>query len=150
MGIQLDRPREQIDQPDFLGQALGCLGRGIATELQLALLASHFLDQAAIDIVLVGTVALLAEEVAVRIRRCEAGDIEDTDIDCRHCDHGLLACRSRRLDLHLQLGFRQHFLWCVQRDGEFAVAALEGQMGQPQCASRGHLLAAVARTQHRH
>jgi hypothetical protein len=81
--IEHHRAAEQVDQAQLLRQAAGRLRRGVATELQLAFLAIHLLDQPAIDVVSVGAVTQFGEEEGERIRTGIAGDVEDADIDCR-------------------------------------------------------------------
>jgi hypothetical protein len=67
LGVERHRAAEQIDQAHLLRQALGRLGRGVAAELELALLAVHLFDQAAVDVVEVVPVAQLGEEETVRV-----------------------------------------------------------------------------------
>jgi hypothetical protein len=66
-----------------------CGQRHVATEADLGDAAFEALDHPAIDVVRIHAEAALGEEMRVRIRHREAGDVEDADIDRGHRD---IAC----------------------------------------------------------
>ena len=143
VGVERHRAAEQVDQAHLLRQALGRLGRGVATPLQLALLPGHAFDEAAVDVVEVVPVAQLGEEEAVRVGALEAGDIEDADIHCGERDHGRLPLRIGHLDLHLERLVGRHLLRRFHRHIQLAVAAFERQVGKAEGAGGGDAGAAL-------
>ena len=147
--VERDRATEQINQPHFFRQALGVAFAGIATKPLLGLVAVHLLDQLAIKIQQVGTVAMFAEEKVARVGRGVARDVEDADINRRQRHDGLTALEglARRvgepdLDRHFLLG---HGLG-RGADGELELARLarQRQMHQAQRPRRGDALALAA------
>ena len=86
----------------------GCVGRlpsrlplAVAADMDRAGRALHAVDQHAPEVADLDRQLALAEEIGARVRRLEAGEVEDADVDRRDGDARLLARREAGdLDRH--------------------------------------------------
>ena len=107
--------------------------RRVTTEGQTGQTALAGFDQLAIDVQLVGAVALAAEEGGKGIGRCVLGDIEDADVHRRH-QHlyllGQFAPGTAGLHLDLEGLVRTHLLRRRQLHGQLPGRPLQRQVQQ--------------------
>ena len=127
----------------------------VAAGMDRARRALHAVDQHAPEVADLDRELALAEEVGARVRRLEAGEVENADVDRRHRHPRLLARREAR-DLDRQghrlarLGERRR----VERDVELARVRRDAEPGErrspgPACAARRRRAAGGSARPHR-
>ena len=155
VGIERHRAAEQVDQPNLARQALCIALAGVAAEALLGHVAFHALDQLAVQVLHVGVVAVLAEEVVGRVGRGKARDVEDAHIHRRHGDDGAaaadgLAGRIGHLHFHRHALLGHRLGRRVERHLQLARITCERQMHQAERARRRHAVALAARAKGHH
>ena len=112
--------------------AFAALGHGrVAAECQARQTALPGLDQLAVDIQLVGTVGLAAEQAGERVRGLEIGDVEDAHVHRRQQHMHLFrhaAIGVGGLEFHGQRLLGAHLLRGLQGQSELAFGTVQRQM----------------------
>ncbi len=109
----------------------------VAARVDGAGCALHAVDQHAPQVADLDRKLALAEEIGARVRRLEAGQVEDSDVDRRHRHPRLLARRKARdLDRQRHRLARLHERRRVERDGELARISRDPEPGEPDRPAR--------------
>ena len=136
VGADLDHAGEQRQRR--LGRQIAFEAAGaVAAGLQRAGRALHAVDQHAVEVADVDGELALAEEIAARVGRLVAGEIEDADVDRGDRDLRLFARRETAdLDRHGQRLARPGLVRRLDRDVELVGGFVDREPGEAERAAR--------------
>ena len=126
--VQLHRPGKEVHRLHARSGAARLrqrFQRHVAAPAQACRIAVETLDHAAVEVVGVHPERTLGEEPGQRVGAREARDVEDADIDRRHCHPRVLASQRRRVHAHREVLLRLHLRRHLQRDLDLARAAVD-------------------------
>ena len=151
LAVQLHRPGEQVHGLNARGRPLR-LRQGrqchVAAEADLRAAAFETLDHAPVDVVGIDPKPALREELRVRIRDREAGDVEDAHVHRGHGDVRQLSRKLGHADGDRQVLLRSHLLRYRQPDGDTTVATIHRHMHHADGACRRDLAGRRTATEH--